>query len=160
MESFAPPLKETKYIHASAAELLHTVLEQEIQIGANTRSSHWRCSVKKWCFFKILRNSQETLVNFAKFLRIPLLQNNQGQLLLKCGHCKNEAKEIDRLCCRELDAMLIASAKIPEREKRISTSSFYGQLCYTISLTYQSYLPGGSGFLLVTGIAKRNKKAG
>ena len=56
--------------------------------------------------------------------------------------------------------MLIASAKIPEREKRISTSSFYGQLCYTISLTYQSYLPGGSGFLLVTGIAKRNKKAG
>ena len=27
MESFAPPLKETKYIHASAAELLHTVLE-------------------------------------------------------------------------------------------------------------------------------------
>ena len=30
MESFAPPLKETKYIHASAAELLHTVLEEEI----------------------------------------------------------------------------------------------------------------------------------
>ena len=27
MESFIPPLKETKYIHASAAELLHTVLE-------------------------------------------------------------------------------------------------------------------------------------
>ena len=34
-------------IHASGADLLHTVLEQEISIGANARSSHWRCSVKK-----------------------------------------------------------------------------------------------------------------
>ena len=27
MKSFAPPLKETKHIHASADDLLHTVLE-------------------------------------------------------------------------------------------------------------------------------------
>ena len=32
------------------------------------------------------------------------------------------------LCCREVDTMLIASAKIPEREGSILLSSFYGQL--------------------------------
>ena len=42
---------------------------------------------------------------------------------------KNEAREIEDLCCREVDAMLIiTSAKIPEREGSISPSSFYGQL--------------------------------
>ena len=46
----------------------------------------------------------------------------------KCGHFKNEAVEIDCLCCREVDAMLIVSAKIPEREGGISPSSFYGHL--------------------------------
>ena len=35
MKSFAPPQEETKHIHASAADLLHTVLEQEISIGTN-----------------------------------------------------------------------------------------------------------------------------
>ena len=43
----------------------------------------------------------------------------------KCGHCKNEAKEIDRLCCREVNAMLIASAKIQKHERSISSFSFY-----------------------------------
>ena len=33
----------------------------------------------------------------------------------KCRYCKKEARQIDCLCCREVDAMLIASAKIPER---------------------------------------------
>ena len=46
----------------------------------------------------------------------------------KCGHCKNEAREIDCLCYREVDAMLIPSAKIPELEESISSSCFYGQL--------------------------------
>ena len=44
----------------------------------------------------------------------------------KCGHCKNEAREIDCLCCREVNAMLIASAKIPEREGSISPCRLYG----------------------------------
>ena len=85
-------------------------------------------------FFKISQNLQETLapektpVNFTKFLRTPFLQNNSGGLLLKCGYCKNEAREIDCLCFREVDAILIASAKIPEREGSISLSSFYGYL--------------------------------
>ena len=43
-------------------------------------------------------------------------------------HCKNEAREIDCLCYKEVDAMLIALAKIPEHEGSISLSSFYGQL--------------------------------
>ena len=65
-------------------------------------------------FFKILQNSQETSVpevtpvNFAKFLKIPLLQNNSRQRLLKCRHSNNEA--------RDIDCIFIALAKIPERE--------------------------------------------
>ena len=46
----------------------------------------------------------------------------------KYRHFKNERREIDCLCCREVDAILIASVKIPEGEGRISTSSFYGHL--------------------------------
>ena len=63
-------------------------------------------------FFKMSQNSQETPVpeetpvNFVKFLKTPLLQNNSGRLLLKCGHFHNEARDIDCICCRELDALL------------------------------------------------------
>ena len=32
----------------------------------------------------------------------------------KCGHSQNEAREINCLCCREVDTIFIASAKIPE----------------------------------------------
>ena len=39
----------------------------------------------------------------------------------KCGHCKYEARETDCLCCKEteVDAMLISSAKFPQREGSI-----------------------------------------
>ena len=43
----------------------------------------------------------------------------------KCGHCKNEAREIGCLCCWGVDVVLIASTKIPEREGSILLSSFY-----------------------------------
>ena len=43
----------------------------------------------------------------------------------KCRHCKNEAREMDCLCCREVHAMFIASTKIPVREGSTSTSNFY-----------------------------------
>ena len=46
----------------------------------------------------------------------------------KCGHCKTEVREIDCFCCREVDTMLAASAKIPEWERSISPSSFCWQL--------------------------------
>ena len=68
--------------------------------------------VRKKVFFKMSQSSQETpvpeetSVNFAKFLRTSFLQNNSGRLLLKCRYFNNEARDIDCICCRELDAML------------------------------------------------------
>ena len=50
--------------------------------------------------------SEETPMNFAKFLKTPLLQNKSGQLLLKCGHFNNQARDINCIYCRELDALL------------------------------------------------------
>ena len=50
---------------------------------------------------------EETHVNFAKFLRTRVLQNNSGRQLLKCWHFNNEARDIDCIvCCRELDAFI------------------------------------------------------
>ena len=46
----------------------------------------------------------------------------------KCRHCKNEARKIDCLCCRDVDLTHIALAKIPEREGSISPCSCYGWL--------------------------------
>ena len=83
---------------------------------------------KKKVFFKILQNSQETPVNFAKFSKASFLQNNSGRLLLKCEHCKSEVRKIDCFCSRELDTIIIASAKIPESKESISPSSFYEHL--------------------------------
>ena len=53
----------------------------------------------------------------------------------KCGHCKNEAKETDCLCSREVevDPMLINSAKFPQREGSISPFRFFTGNCLTIS---------------------------
>ena len=68
--------------------------------------------LRKKVFFKMSQSSQktrvpeETYVNFAKFLRISFLQNKSRRMLLKCGHFNNEARDIDCICCRELDAML------------------------------------------------------
>ena len=58
------------------------------------------------------QNSQETPVpektpvDFAEFLRTPVLQNNSGRLLPKRGHFNNEARDIDCICCRELDVTI------------------------------------------------------
>ena len=53
-------------------------------------------------------------------LAADLLYIRKGNLdWCKCGHCKNEVREIDCLCCKEVDAVLIASSKIPEREESI-----------------------------------------
>ena len=68
--------------------------------------------LRKRVFFKMLQNSQETPVpeetpvNFVKFLRTPHLQNNSGRLLVKCEHFNNEARDVDCICCRALDALL------------------------------------------------------
>ena len=80
------------------------------------RKSHrkLRCQRKHYEFCKIFKNTY-----FTEQLRTTVSES---------GFCNNEARDIDCICCRELDAMLITSAKIPEREGRISPSSFYGRL--------------------------------
>ena len=70
-----------------------------------------KCSAKIGVFFKISQSSQEaavpeeTYVNVAKFLT-SFLPNNSKQLLLKCGHLNNKARDLDCTCWKELDAML------------------------------------------------------
>ena len=59
--------------------------------------------LQKKVFLKMSHNSQEasvpekTPLNFAKLLGTNFLQNNSGQLLLKCRHCNNEVRDIARL---------------------------------------------------------------
>ena len=140
LKSVASPLEKSKDIHTLAANLLAA------------SSVLW-----KKVLLKVSQNSQETLVpdeapmNFGKFLRTNFLQNNSGRLFLKCRHCSNKARYIDCICCRELDAMLIASAKIPDYEGSISPSSFYVWLLVTRNRWVLLFVPG---------VAEWNKKAG
>ena len=131
-------------------------------------------------FFKKRHQHRCFPVKSAKFLRTPILRKNSGGyfwnqtcasavLLLhirignldwcKCRHCKNEGKEIDCLSCREVNAILIASAKIPEREGSISPCRFMGN-CLTVSHTCLLYLPRRWVFLFVAGVTERNEHAG
>ena len=52
----------------------------------------------------------------------------------KCWHCINDAREIDCLCCREVDAMLIVWLK-SEGTKEASCHPAYMGICLTISHT-------------------------
>ena len=69
--------------------------------------------LRKKVFFKMSQISEETPVpeetpvNFAKFLRTPFLQNKSGRLVLKCGHCNNEARDID--CKYNLESCIVKS---------------------------------------------------
>ena len=95
---------ETKHIQASAAVLLHI----------RTGNLDWNESHEK--------ETKHIHASAADLLHIRI-----GNLdWCKCGHYKNEAREIDCLFCREANAMLIASAKIPERKESISPCRFYG----------------------------------
>ena len=57
-------------------------------------------------------------------------------------NCSNEARDIDCICCRELDAMLIALAKIPECGGSISPFSFYVRLLVTCIRRVILLVPG------------------
>ena len=95
---------KTKLVHASAAVLLH------IRIG----NLVWSESHEK--------ETKHIHTSAADLLHIRI-----GNLdWCKCEHCQNEEREIHCLCCRDVKAMLIASAKIPEREESISSCRFYG----------------------------------
>ena len=71
-KSFAPPQKKTKHIHASFADLLHTVLQQEISIGATARNSHCRGSAKKGVLedFAKLRGNSRARGNTCEFCKV------------------------------------------------------------------------------------------
>ena len=94
-------------------------------------------ALKKFSKFTGKHLCQRFFFNKVASLRQLFLQNNLGRLLLKCGHCKNEARKIDCLRCRDMNAMFIASAKIPERGGIMSPSG----ICPTICHTSQPYLP-------------------
>ena len=95
---------ETKHIHASAADLLHIKI----------RNIDWNESYEK--------ETNHIHASAADVLHIRI-----GNLdWCKCGHCKNEAREIDCVSCREMDVVLIASTKIPERKVNISLCNFHG----------------------------------
>ena len=107
-----PPVAtfETKHTHASAADLLHIRIE----------SLDWNESYEKET--KHINASATSLLH----VRIGNLD------WCKCGHCRNKAREIDYLRCREADAMLIASAKTHERGEASRHAAFMGN-CPTVS---------------------------
>ena len=94
--------------------------------------------LRKKMFFKMPQNSQETLVpeetpmNFAKFLRIPFLRNNSGRLLLKCGHCNSEARDV---VVESWMQCLLLPLKSQTARKASRPPAFMG-ICPTISHTY------------------------
>ena len=83
----------------------------------------------KKVLLKISQKSQKSTCARVSFsIKWQVSGNFLYRTTLKCVHCKNEAREIDCLCCREVNAMLLASAKIPDHEGSMSLSSFYGHL--------------------------------
>ena len=66
-----------------------------------------------------------SLVNFAKFLRTPFLQNTSGGCFC---HKKGDIEFTSKLEFFFIFVMLTAVAKILECEESISPSSFYGLL--------------------------------
>ena len=53
---------------------------------------------------------------FCKIFKNTIFIDQLRTTASKSGYWNNEARDIDCICCRELDAMLTASAKIPEGE--------------------------------------------
>ena len=94
-------------------------------------SLHYPSTISVWAWTKIKsgNESREKENKYIHDLAANLLHIRIGNLdCCQHGHSKNEAGEIDCPCCREMDAMLIALAKIPECEGSISPSSFYRHL--------------------------------
>ena len=84
---------------------VYYILQQGISIGVNARRS---------CQDVFLNISPNAQANTSAKVRKPFFKEHLRWLLLKCGHCKIEARKIDCLCFREVDGMLTASAKIRE----------------------------------------------
>ena len=108
-----------------------------------------------------LRNLQKKFKSIL-FCRAPTVATSEAKhihasavnlLHIRTGNLNCcEAREIDFLCCREKNAMLIASAKVLESEGSISLCSFYGQLpdyqsrelpSYTLQMSF-SFFPSNT----------------
>ena len=158
-ESFAPPF----FNHFSLSLYRKETYGNESHEKETTEAVVRRYS-SKWVFVKLSQIPQENTrcfpVKFTEFnehlfhetpsvanfetkhthyLVADLLHIRVGNLdWWKWGNCKNEAREIDCIWCRDVDVMLIALAKILEREGNISPCSFYKQrlLVTRVSFTY------------------------
>ena len=86
--------------------------------------NHFRLSLNRKKRVVMRKKTKHIYASAADLLHIRI-----GNLKwCKCGQCKNKVREIDCLFCRKVDAMLIVSTKIPEREGSILPSRFCGQL--------------------------------
>ena len=137
MKSFIPPQKETNHSRLNCDYIKYQNRRSRI---VQMRKAAIVGVLRKRVSFKILQNSQETPVpgstcEFCKIFKNTFFTEQLRTTASKSGYCNNKARDIDCICCRELDAMSIASTKIPEGEGRISPSSFYEHLPY-----YQSHL--------------------
>ena len=155
--------------------LIYYILEKEISLGANARSS----SSDVFCKNRVLKNfakctgkhlwrslfcsdvaglGYETLlkkgfwkgcfrVNFAKSLRTFFFNEHLQWLLLNCEHCKNKEKKTD--------CLMLKSRVVREASHHPAFISFA-----TISITRWSYLPIRWVHLFAPGVAESNKQTG
>ena len=86
--------------------------------------SHFSLNLKRKKLV-IIRAMRKKLNIFT--FQLPIYWMQEISIDTNAGIAKTK-QEKHCLCCREVDAMLIASAKIPEHERSIFPSSFYGQL--------------------------------
>ena len=84
----------------------------------------------------VMRATIKKLNIFTLQLPIDLLLEQEISNGANADIAKNEANETDGLYCRDVDVMLICSAKISEHKRSISPFSFYVQLP-----DYQSHVP-------------------
>ena len=101
----------------------------ETFIGTNARSSHWRCSAKKSVLQNVTKFTGNSCArgNTHEFCKIFKSNFLAEQFQTAASEMRILQEQSERYC-RELDAMLIVSAKIPKREESISPSSFYRHL--------------------------------
>ena len=101
----------------------------ETFIGTNARSSHWRCSAKKSVLQNVTKFTGNSCArgNTHEFCKI-FKSNFLAEQFRTAASEMQILQEQSERYCRELDAMLIVSAKIPKREESISPSSFYRHL--------------------------------
>ena len=121
------PVNEILKIRYQIFFMKKVIILNKIQMTMNTFApsffNHFSLSLNRKRRV-VIRAMRKKLNIFT--LQLPIRLGNL--IWCKCKYCKNEAREIDCPYCREVDAMLIASAKIPERKGKILPFSFYVQL--------------------------------